>query len=110
MTLIPTSRLADALRRYGLAAVLRRAGDPGIRLLVSDLAPIKHSDLPADGISAEALAMLPPGAARPQEGEVIQAGDIRWIVRSAMPVGDRETTTAPRFFQLQLATHQGDLP
>lgn len=110
MTLIASSRLADALRRYGRGATLRRAGDPGIRLLVSDLAPIKHSDLPADGISAEALAMLPSGEARPREGEVIQAGDIRWIVRSAMPVGDREGGAGQGFFQLQLATHQGDLP
>ena len=108
MTLIPASRIADALRRYGHAATLRRAGNPGIRLLVSDLAPMKHSDLPADGISAEALVMLPAGQARPQEGEVIEAGEVRWIVRSAMPVGEpgrAPGTRRPGFYQLQLANH-----
>jgi len=113
MTLIPASRIADALRRYGRAATLGRAGDPRIRLLVSDLAPIKHSDLPADGISAEALAMLPAGEARPQEGEMIFAGEARWIVRSAMPLGERDRqagAAGPGFYQLQLANHQGDLP
>jgi len=108
MTLIPASRIADALRRYGHAARLRRAGTPDIRLLVSDLAPMKHSDLPADGISAEALAMLPAGQARPQEGEIIEAGAVHWIVRSAMPVGEsgrQAGTRHPGFYQLQLANH-----
>ncbi|MGC6453392.1 MAG: hypothetical protein ACON31_05750 [Candidatus Puniceispirillaceae bacterium] len=113
MTLIPSSRIADALRRYGHPASLRRPGNPQIRLLVSDLSPLRHSDLPADGISAEALAMLPDAESRPREGEVIIAGDARWIVRSAMPIGDphrRPDANGSGFYQLQLANHQGDLP
>lgn len=113
MTLVPSSRIADALRRYGRVATLRRTGNPRIRLLVSDLAPFRHSDLPADGISAEALAMLTADEPRPQEGEVILAGEVRWIVRSAMPVGERDRpagAAGSRFYQLQLANHQGDLP
>jgi len=110
MTVIPASRLADALRRYGQAATLRRRGVPSIRMLISDLAPIKHSDLPAYGISAEALVMVPAGEARPQEGEVIVAGAARWIVRNAVPVGGGSGGQRQTFYQLQLANHQGGLP
>ena len=74
MTIIPTGRLAAALRRYGRAARLEPTPPVEIRLLVSDLAPLKHGDLPADGIRAEALALLPAEAASPREGDAITAG------------------------------------
>lgn len=105
MSVIPTTRLTVALNRYGRPARLQRRTAVEIRMLVSDLVPLKHSDLPADGISAEALALLPAGAASPREGEPIADGDVRWLVRSAVPFAPDASNAGPRLYQLQLADH-----
>lgn len=109
MTIIPTGRLAAALRRYGRAARLELTPPVEIRLLVSDLAPLKHGDLPADGIRAEALALLPAEAASPREGDAITAGGTSWIVRSAVPVAATDTRRGG-VFQLHLASAAGSAP
>lgn len=90
MTLLSTARLEAALHRYGRPARLVAADVVQIRLLVSDLAPLKHGDLPADGLRAEALALLPPATEAPREGDAIADGTARWIVRSAVPVAPRD--------------------
>lgn len=114
MSVIPASRLAAALRRYGRAARLDRQGAAEIRILVSDLAPLKHSDLPADGISAEALALLPAGMDRLREGERIADGEMRWLVRSAVPFTPDSASDAggglPRLYQIHLADDGGGRP
>ena len=110
MSVIPTSRLTAALRRYGRVARLDRPQAADIRILVSDLAPLKHSDLPADGISAAALALLPAGADRLREGERIADGEVRWLVRSAVPFAPDAAAGAARLYQLHLANDGGHLP
>ena len=110
MSLIPASRLATALTRYGRVARLGRQPVGEIRLLVSDLAPLKHSDLPADGITAEALALLPAGMNRVREGERIADGEVRWLVRSAVPLAPDAAQDQPRLYQLQLAHDGGQTP
>ena len=107
MTPIDISRFHAALRRYGHAGRLVGERAASLHLLISDLAPMKHSDLPADGIRAEALALVEAAHAPPREGETIVAGDARWIVRAAVPVetGDEagEETGDDRMYRLQLA-------
>ena len=110
MSVIPTSRLTAALRRYGRAARLQRTPAAEIRILVSDLSPLKHSDLPADGISAEALVLLPAGADRIREGESIADGDVRWLVRSAVPFAPDAAAAQSRLYQLHLANDGGQQP
>ena len=110
MTLLGTSRFHAALRRYGQPGRLDRAGAGPLHLLISDLAPMKHSDLPADGIRAEALALV--GAARtpPREGETIIAGQARWVVRAAVPAGVDDDASGDRIYRLQLAAASGVTP
>lgn len=110
MSVIPTSRLTGALRRYGRAARLDRTEAIEIRLLVSNLAPLKHADLPADGISAEALALLPAGIDRMHEGDRIADGEVRWLVRSAVPLAPDAAPDEARLYQLQLANNAGAQP
>ena len=107
MTVVPTSRLNDALRRYGRAARLVRTPPATIRILVSDLSPLKHSDLPADGISAEGLVLLDAGNSAPREGERIVDGEIVWLVRSTVPVEPDAPAARARLYRLQLANHAG---
>ena len=114
MTPIDTSRFHAALRRYGQAGRVERTPVMPLHLLVSDLAPMKHSDLPADGIRAEALALVGAAHPSPREGETISAGEARWIIRAAVPVEvvDRNDTGAggDRIYQLQLAAAPGVAP
>ena len=110
MTVLSTGRLAAALRRYGRPARLGAAAPVEIRLLVSDLAPLKHGDLPADGLRAEALALLPAAADAPREGDAIAAGAAGWIVRSAVPVAAMDGAPGGRVFQLHLASAAGHAP
>jgi hypothetical protein len=118
MTPIDTSRFHAALRRYGQAGQLDRDAASRLYLLVSDLAPMKHSDLPADGIRAEAMALVGAAAAPPREGETITAGRARWIVRAAVPldvaiegdVGGADGTSGDRIYRLQLAAAPGVMP
>lgn len=114
MTPIDTSRFHAALRRYGQPGQIDRATAGHLHLLVSDLAPLKHSDLPADGIRAEALALVGAAAPPPREGETITAGRARWIVRAAVPVegaiGDGDGAAGGRIYRLQLAAAPGVMP
>lgn len=114
MTPINTSRFHAALRRYGQAGRIERASALPLHLLVSDLAPVKHSDLPADGIRAEALALVGVAEVPPREGETITAGQARWIVRAAVPVEVANAGEAGsggnRIYQLQLAAAPGVMP
>ena len=110
MTLLSTARLEAALHHYGRPARLVAADTVQIRLLVSDLAPLKHGDLPADGLRAEALALLPPAAEAPREGDAIADGTARWIVRSAVPVTPRDGARGGAVFQLHLASAAGGAP
>lgn len=107
MTPINTSRFHMALRRYGQAGRIERAVALPLHLLVSDLAPVKHSDLPADGIRAEALALVGMAEVPPREGETITAGRARWIIRAAVPVeiadGADSGSGGDRIYQMQLA-------
>lgn len=111
MTPIDISRFHTALRRYGHAGRLVGERTASLHLLISDLAPVKHSDLPADGIRAEALALVEAAHGPPREGETIVAGNARWIVRAAVPVetGDKtddltdDMTGDDRMYRLQLA-------
>ena len=109
MTVLSTGRLAAALRRDGRPAPLEAAAPVQIRLLVSQMAPLKHGDLPADGLRAEALALLPRQAAAPREGDAA-AGAASWIVRSAVPVTATDDTTGGGVFQLHLASAAGRAP
>jgi hypothetical protein len=120
MTPIDTSRFHAALRRYGQAGRIDRDPVMPLHLLVSDLAPMKHSDLPADGIRAEALALVGAAHPPPREGETITAGAARWIIRAAVPVevAARNDTGASndtwaggdRIYQVQLAAAPGVAP
>ena len=73
-----------------------------IHLLISDLTALRHSDLPSDGISAEALALV-PAITRPQDGQRIMAGDTGWRVLAALPLDEGTLPTGKRLYQLQLA-------
>ena len=110
MTILSTARLAAALRRYGRPARLDAAAPVEIRLLVSRMAPLKHGDLPADGLRAEALALLPRRADAPREGDAITAGAASWIVRSAVPVTAGTGQPGGAVFQLNLASAAGRAP
>lgn len=104
---LPYHRLQAALRRYGRAATLHppagdRSAPRAIHLLISDLSALRHSDLPSDGISAEALALVPQDI-RPRDGQRILAADTGWRVLAALPLDDGDLPTGRRLYQLQLA-------
>lgn len=110
MTPLGTSRFHAALRRYGQSGQLDRPDAGPLYLLISDLAPMKHSDLPADGIRAEALALVGAAQSPPREGETIAAGRARWVVRAAVPVGVDDDAGKDRIYRLQLAAAPGVTP
>jgi hypothetical protein len=57
-----------------------------ITLLVSQITPVRHSDLPNEGMRAEALMLVPAPKGMPPDGAVVRGAAGNWLVESAVPL------------------------
>ena len=97
--------MAAAIRQYGQSAQMNTAPPTAITLLVSQVTPLRHPDLPSEGMRAEALALVPAATGMPQDGSVVRGNSGGWQVESSVPL-DRIEASQPapamRLYQLQL--------
>lgn len=113
MTLFSATRMAAAIRQYGQIAEIDTEPPVAITLLVSQIAPLRHPDLPSEGMRGEALALVPAGM--PQDGQTLRSDGVVWQIESAVPL-DRQADTGSegaesqpvqRLYQLQLVRLHG---
>lgn len=120
MTLFSNARLAAAIRTYGqpaqmnAGAVVNAGTVVDVTLLVSQITPVRHSDLPNEGMRADALMLVPALSGMPPDGAVVSGEAGSWLVESAVPL-DRADQPARqpagvRLYQVQMLRTSEERP
>lgn len=102
MKRIAQRRLAEVIRRYGLAGRVLPGDDRdpvAVHLLMHDLRAIRHPDLPDEMTGAEAVMLMPKAVERPHAGMRVAVGDALWIIETVVPLH----AESARLFQIQLS-------
>jgi hypothetical protein len=95
--MIPLSskRIGALLQRYGQDARISGTANGKARMLINEIKPFTHPDLPEDSIIADGLVLGED--VQVLAGDVIEIGAVRWQIQSAVPID-----AARKLFQVQL--------
>ena len=110
---ISSTRIAAVLRRYGTAGMMHlaerrqnHAAGHNILVLMHDLRPLRHPDLPDHVIAAEGV-MMAPTAHPPRPGSRLVVGSAQWVVETVTPIDAVKQSAPQQIFEVQLSQAPG---
>jgi hypothetical protein len=95
MTPLSSKRIGALLQRYGQDARISGTVNGNASMLINEIKPFTHPDLPVDSIIADGLVL--GQHVQVLAGDVIESDAVRWQVQSAVPID-----AARKLFQVQL--------